>query len=238
MNFLVLQHLQIEPAATIGAVIEAAGHTVQVIRLYRDEPVPQSLSGFSGVIVMGGSISANDSHLSFIADEIQLLKQAIKIDLPVLGVCLGAQLLARAAGAQVVVSPVRELGWFPVNKTSCSNEDPLFRNMDGNGLMVFQWHGETFTLPDAATLVATHPDVPHQAFRIGSSQYGLQFHVEADQATIQSWIDAGASEREYLGKSGVATLLVEGRENLASAQKFCTEIVNRWLSITEQYTQE
>jgi len=233
MNFLVLQHLRIEPTAMIGELIEHAGHSIEVVRMDRDEPVPQSLSGFDGVIAMGGSMSANDVHIPFIADEIQLLQKAIAVDLPVLGLCLGAQLLARAAGAEIITSPVRELGWCPVQRAEGSVADSLFRALNDGDLMVFQWHGETFTLPDAATLVATHPDVPHQAFRIGSSQYGLQFHIEVDQAIIKSWIEAGASERESLGDTGIATVLSEGALYLAPAQKFCREMVNAWLILCD-----
>jgi len=229
----VLQHLRIEPTAIIGEMIENSGHSIKVVRMDSDESVPQSLSGFDGVIVMGGPMSANDVHTPFIADEIQLLQKAIAIDLPVLGLCLGAQLLAKAAGAEIVTSPVRELGWCPVQRTEGSVVDPLFQALDIDGLMVFQWHGETFTLPDAATLVATHPDVPHQAFRMGSSQYGLQFHIEVDQAIIKSWVEAGDSERESLGDAGVVTTLAEGALYLPPAQQFCREMVNRWLVLCD-----
>ena len=231
MNFLVLQHLRIEPTAMIGAVIEDAGHNIEVVRMDRDESVPQSLSGFDGLIVMGGPMSANDTHLPFIIDEIKLLRKAIEIDLPVLGLCLGAQLLARAAGAEIVGSPVRELGWLPVHRTWDAVDDPLFSNLRDDGLMVFQWHGETFTLPDAATLIATHPDVPNQAFRIGSSQYGLQFHIEVDRAIIESWIEAGESERETLGDAGVASILDETPLHLPAAQKFCSQMILAWLDL-------
>lgn len=233
MNFLLLQHLQIEPAAIIGAMIEEAGHCIEPVRMDRGESVPQSLSGFDGVIVMGGPMSANDLHLSFVTDEIELLREAIKIDLPVLGFCLGAQLLARAAGAEIVTSPVRELGWYPVQKTRDSADDPLFRALDDDGLMVFQWHGETFTLPDSATLVATHPVVPRQAFRIGSSQYGLQFHIEVDRPIIESWIEAGDGERAVLGEAGIAAIRAQSPGYLPAAHAFCRQMVTAWLVLCD-----
>lgn len=232
MNFLVLQHLRIEPTAIIGKIIEEAGHHIELVRMDRDESVPQSLSGFDGVVVMGGPMSANDTHLSFVTDEIELLKEAIKIDLPVLGLCLGAQLLARAAGAEIVTSPIRELGWYPLQRTRDSADDPIFQALDDDGLMVFQWHGETFTLPDSATLVATHTDVPQQAFRIGSSQYGLQFHIEVDRPIIESWIEAGESERTALGEAGIAAIRAQSPDYIPAAHAFCRQMIMAWLALT------
>ncbi|MDX8404306.1 MAG: gamma-glutamyl-gamma-aminobutyrate hydrolase family protein, partial [Mariprofundaceae bacterium] len=96
MHFLVLQHLDIEPAALIGELIINAGHSVDMVRMDEGESVPTVLEGYNGMVVMGGPMSANDSHLPYIVDEIELLKQAIDADFPVLGLCLGAQLLAKA----------------------------------------------------------------------------------------------------------------------------------------------
>jgi len=229
MHILLLQHLEIEPAALIEALIADAGGTIETVRMDRGETVPSALAGYDGMVVMGGPMSANDSHLRYIADELALLEKAIEADFPVLGLCLGAQLLAKAAGAEIVVSPVRELGWYPLQRTWDSADDPIFRTLGESGLMVFQWHGETFTLPDSATLVATHPDVPNQAFRIGSSQYGLQFHIEVDQPIIESWMEAGASERSELDDDGIVAIRSESPEYLPAAHAFCREMVSAWL---------
>ncbi|MDQ7010555.1 MAG: type 1 glutamine amidotransferase, partial [Mariprofundaceae bacterium] len=187
MQILVLQHLEIEPPALIADIIRDAGHDLKTIRLWQGEVVPHALDDWDGLIVMGGPQSANDVHLGYIHDETVLLERAIEQDFPALGICLGAQLLARAGGADILPSPVRELGWYPVYPADTAATDPLFRHMRA-GQMVFQWHGETFSLPAHASLLATHPDVPHQAFRIGSSQYGLQFHFEVAQPLIRQWV--------------------------------------------------
>ena len=232
MNFLLLQHLGIEPAALIGDVIADAGHTIETICIDRGEHVPSELSGYDGMIVMGGPMSANDSHITYIRDEIALLKQAVAAGFPVLGICLGAQLLAKAADAEIVTSPVRELGWYPLHRTWDSADDPLFRTLE-DGLMVFQWHGETFTLPDPATLVATHPDVPHQAFRIGSSQYGLQFHIEVDGAIIEPWIEAGECERSELGEAGIKAIRSQSPDYIPAADAFCRVMVSAWIKLCD-----
>jgi len=231
MRFLVLQHLEIEPAALVGDLIVESGHQLEIARLYEGESVPGSLSGYDGLLVMGGPMSANDLQLPYIRDEIALLKVAIENDFPLLGFCLGAQLLAKAAGAEVIPSPVRELGWHPVFPTELSNDDPLFSSMSRPWLHVFQWHGETFTLPEQATLLATHPAVPNQAFRIGSSQYGLQFHIEVGSEIINAWIEVGESERAELGEVGVSEIQTATTDHLAAAQSFCTEMVMVWLQL-------
>lgn len=211
-----------------------AGHTVDIVRMDKDESVPSLLEGYDGMVVMGGPMSANDSHIPYIAGEIALLKQAIEADFPVLGLCLGAQLLAKAADAEIVSSPIRELGWHPVFHTKDTDSDPLFCGLKRTGLNVFQWHAETFTLPVDATLLATHPAVPHQAFRIGSSQYGLQFHIEVDEAIIESWIEAGVSECESLGEEGLALIREESPLLIPVAHDFCRDMVEAWLSIARK----
>ncbi len=232
MHFLILQHLEIEPASLVGDLISEAGHTLEVVKLFASETIPGSLSDYDGLLVMGGSMSANDSHLSYISNELSLLKTAIKSDFPVLGFCLGAQLLAKAAGAEVIQSPIRELGWHPVFPTGASSDDPLFCQMNRPWLHVFQWHGETYTLPGQATLLATHPAVPNQAFRIGSSQYGVQFHVEVDQSIIDTWIDTGESERLELGEAGVWQVRSATPDHLRAAQLFCRKMVMAWLQLS------
>jgi GMP synthase-like glutamine amidotransferase len=119
-----------------------------------------------------------------------------------------------------------------MSRTWDSADDPLFRAMD-DGLMVFQWHGETFTLPDAATLLAMHHDVPHQAFRVGSNQYGLQFHIEVDETVIEAWIAAGESECSELGEAGVATIRAQSPGYLPAAHAFCRALVISWLRLCD-----
>jgi len=233
MQTLVLQHLEIEPPALITDIIYKTGHNIDTVRLWLNETVPDELNRWDGIIIMGGPQSANDALPAYIRDEIALLKEAIKADFPVLGICLGAQLLARAAGATITSSPVRELGWYPVYPTGQATKEPLFRHMDAEQ-MVFQWHGETFSLPENASLLATHPDVPNQAFRIGTCQYGLQFHFEVDRTLIRQWVNAGVSERKHLGSRGVQAMMDATDRYLPSMHRFCTQAIHAWLGLIEK----
>lgn len=226
MHFVTFQHLDIEPPALIAEVLLGQGHTLATIHLDQGESLPSSLHGIDGVIIMGGPQSANDAHLPYIRQELAWLEKALAEGMPMLGICLGAQLIARAAGAGIGPSPVRELGWYPIYP---AENDPLFAALPAEGLHVFQWHGETFSLPATATLVATHPDVPHQAFRLGSAQYGLQFHVEVEAPIIENWVEAGASERAHLGRNGIDSLRCQTPEYLPTMQAFCRDMTLAWL---------
>ncbi len=229
MNLLVLQHLPIEGPALIGEILEEAGHQLTTIELWHTQPGDHIPDDCDGLIIMGGPQSASDTHLETIAACLHLVRQAIERQMPMLGICLGAQLMARAAGASIMPSPVRELGWYPVYPVD-SDHDPLFGHLDRRGLYVFQWHGETFSMPETATWLLGHPDVKHQAFRLGRGQYGLQFHIEVDADTIAAWIDAGDSERRHLGEQGLRRLHEDSTRHLEAARNFCRNMITAWIA--------
>jgi len=231
MHFLVLQHLDIEPPALIAEVILDAGHSLHVVHLDAGESLPQDMSAYAGIIIMGGPQSANDMHLPYIRNELHWLAAQLRAGMPMLGVCLGSQLMAKAAGGSISASPRRELGWYPVYPTAHAVSDPLFSGLSQVGLPVFQWHGETFSLPEGAQLIASHPDVQAQAFRMGKAQYGMQFHAEVDEALIGQWIEAGAGERAHLGAEGIAALHAATPLHLESMHAFCRSMVCNWLSL-------
>jgi len=229
MNFLIIEHLDIEPAAIIADVITSAGHQYTKIALYQGNPLPPNSHAFDGVIIMGGPQSAND-HDTVMQTELTWVKAALDAKIPMLGVCLGAQIMAKAAGAEIFPSPVRELGWFPLFHCKETSNDALFKTM-ADGLTIFQWHGETFSLTESMTLVATHPDVPAQAFRLNRAQYGLQFHVEVHAAIIEQWIEYGDSERQHLGEEGLKKLHQDTQLHLKPMQQFCRQMVETWLNL-------
>ena len=133
-------------------------------------------------------MSANDS-LPFLQAELKLIERALREDIPVLGVCLGAQLLAKAMGARVTKNPVPEIGWMPICPTEEAAGDPVLGSIR-RGDPVFQWHSETFDLPSGAVQLAYSERCSQQAFRYGQRVYGVQFHPEVDSAIIQEWLDS------------------------------------------------
>src|SRR5581483_176282 len=134
---------------------------------------------------MGGPMSANDD-LPYLRREIACIRQAVDQGQPVLGVCLGSQLLARALGAKVYKNSAKEIGWFDLHLTEAGRQDAILSGLESPET-VFHWHGETFDLPDGATWLAYSDRCRHQAFRVASNVYGLQFHLEVTPEMIADW---------------------------------------------------
>jgi len=185
VRVLAFRHVPFEDAGHIRAVLEARGIAVEGVDLYREGAVAPDPWSADGLIFMGGPMSANDD-LPYLKRELQIIAEAVARDQPVLGVCLGSQLLARALGARVYRNPVKEIGWYEIELTDRAAEDPLFGGLPKRQT-VFQWHGETFDLPRGAELLATADACRHQAFRAGRASYGVQFHAEVTTPMIEDW---------------------------------------------------
>ena len=179
---LVVQHVGPEGPAAVGAALEEAGVAVEVCRLHAGDTLPPGLARFDGLVVMGGPMSAtSDAGFPTRPTELALLAQALADAVPVLGVCLGAQLLAGAAGGTVRAGTAgAEIGWGTVTLTPGAAGDPLFASLP-ESLEVLHWHGDTFDLPAGSVLLATGDRYRSQAFRAGPAAWGLQFHLEVDR---------------------------------------------------------
>jgi GMP synthase-like glutamine amidotransferase len=137
----------------------------------------------------------------FLSDERTFIREAVDAHVPYLGICLGAQMLARALDHPVYPSGVREIGFNALHPTAAAADDELL-SVFGDGDMVFHWHEDTFELPEGATLLATGDDVPLQAFGYGPAAWGLQFHFEVDRAEVELWLEtAGEDEIRAWGKT-------------------------------------
>lgn len=197
MKVLAIMHDPSEGPGTMGEYLSAKGIEVQLVRLYAHDQLPQSVEGFDGAISLGGPMSVyEESRYPFLREELGFLKLAISRRVPTLGVCLGAQMIARACGARVEKAPAKELGWDTVVLTARGRQDELFASLPGT-LTVFQWHEDTFTLPDGGHLLASSPGCTHQAFRYGSA-YGLQFHPEVTPPMLVEWFGGAKEGSEVL----------------------------------------
>ena len=183
----VIRHLAFEDLGSFSSVLEAGGYQVNYHEAGVDDissldPVSDDL-----LIVLGGPISVNDSDMfSFVADEIALLRQRVAADKPTLGICLGAQLIVRALGAQVFPGPFKEIGWYDLALTEAGERSAL-RYLDGRHCAMLHWHGETFDLPEGAVLLASTENYQHQAFSYGNKVLALQFHPEITQRGMERW---------------------------------------------------
>jgi GMP synthase-like glutamine amidotransferase len=136
-----------------------------------------------------------EDHYPFLREEDLFIKEAIQRGKFVLGICLGAQLIAKALGAKVFKASLKEIGWYDIYLTMIGSKDPLFSNLPKT-FPVFQWHGDTFEIPKGGKLIATSTSVPHQAFRYGDNAYGLQFHLEVTEKMIKEWMETYEEENK------------------------------------------
>jgi GMP synthase (glutamine-hydrolysing) len=190
----VLQHDDAEPAALIRTALERLELSVLTFRPDR-KPLPDALGDdCSALVVMGGPFGAYEQEAHpWIVQELALLREALETGRPVLGICLGAQLLAAAGGANVYAAdPPKEIGWQRIKLTADGQKDPLAKFLanpvTGEPTSVFQWHGDTFDLPPGAVPLATATRFPQQAFRLGRTAYGFQFHFEVTEDLIRRWV--------------------------------------------------
>jgi len=196
MHVLVIMHVENEGPGVFGEFLQAAGAKVRIARLHLGDALPDPRD-LDAALTMGGPMNVyEEQRYPFLRDETRFLQEAAARDLPVLGICLGAQMIAKAAGAAVTKNRVEEVGWGTVSLTGEGLTDPLFRGLPAT-LPVFQWHGDTFGIPAGGTLLATGEDCHHQALRSRRS-YGLQFHLEADRALLGEWFAGTPREREIL----------------------------------------
>ncbi len=187
-KLLVFQHSAREPLGILDPLLRSSGFRVRYVNFAREPEVRPDVSRYNGLIVLGGPMNVDqaDRHPHLVT-EIAAIREALDRDMPVLGICLGAQLLAAALGANVRPNPVREIGWYRIHPSAAAQSDRLCRHFDGSQ-HVFQWHAYTFDLPHGAVHLASTPTCANQAFRYGERAYGLQFHLEADEHLIHRWL--------------------------------------------------
>jgi GMP synthase (glutamine-hydrolysing) len=193
----VLRHLEHESAGTVENIFLEMGLDFHYIDLYRSVPARLELGSAPGLVVLGGAMNVDEvDKYPFLAREVEWIQEALAAGLPVLGICLGAQLLAKALGAKVYPNQVKEVGWYQIGLTPHADHDTLFEGCRKT-ISVFHWHGDTFDLPPNSVRLAEGPLCRNQAFRYGRSAYGLQFHIEMTQELIDSWIEKAIERREF-----------------------------------------
>ncbi len=191
MNVLIIKNIASEGPGTIEDFLRANKHPHSIVDLNKGESAP-SLEGFTHVVIMGGPMAVYemDRH-PWLRDEAKLIEQAIKEQKHVLGICLGAQMVAHVLGAKVYAGGAKEIGWHQVAITPQGMKDGLMGQLAVNGSTsadVFQWHGDTFDLPAGSVLLASSNLFPNQAFRYADRVYALQFHVEVTPAIVLDWL--------------------------------------------------
>jgi len=228
-DVLILQHVRPEPPGTIAEALDENGISHRTVRIHRNDPVPDTLDA-DGLVVMGGPMGVGDiddrPHLS---QEIDLIEQALRDEVPLLGICLGSQLLAHVLGANIRPAPTKAIGWAEVVLTGAAANDPLFQNVDAL-FTAFHWHGDVFTLPDDATCLARTAQTEHQAFRYGTAAYGLLFHLEVTPKTVARMTKAFQDELAQEGLDG-ATIRRAAMQHETALRDTAARVFGQWSSL-------
>jgi GMP synthase-like glutamine amidotransferase len=188
VNVLGLIHGDAVRAGVFFEAVAARGHELEEWSLAWDRPLPRPLDDYGAVLIFGGSMHADqDDHHPWLRDENMFLQRLYNLGMPMLGVCLGAQLLAKAAHAPVFPASKAEIGWHDVELTPAAADDPVLGGLPGR-FEAFQWHYYAHGLPGGAEELASN-DVCTQAFRLGERVWGVQFHPEVTLAQVEQWIE-------------------------------------------------
>ena len=197
----VLMHVELEGPARLGDLLQEAGWALTPYRLFAGAAVPDCIPVGDLLVVMGGPMGVGDledPRFPFLKPEVALIRSCLANRTPVIGICLGSQLIAHSAGAAVYPLTVgeppirhREVGWGALHLTAHPEDEPVLAGLHPSEI-VLHWHGDTFDLPQGATLLASTLACPHQFFRIGRHAWGLQFHVEITPSLVPQWLAADA----------------------------------------------
>jgi GMP synthase (glutamine-hydrolysing) len=195
-KILSIKNINFETLGTLERLFHLDGYQIENVEA-QTESIPINADQYLAIVILGGPIAAYDNKIAHLTKEQELIRNAIKNGIPVLGICLGSQLIAQAIGGRVFRGPIKEIGWFEVTLTPDGREN-LFKGFTDKTLRVFQWHGDTYELPSTAKIMASSNLYP-QAFEFGSA-IGLQFHLEVNTQMIERWLQEYSEEikREHI----------------------------------------
>jgi GMP synthase-like glutamine amidotransferase len=227
----IFQHGPTDGPGHFAIFLERHRIPFRVFNLPEGERVPGSASGFSGLGFMGGAMSVNDD-IDWIAAELELIRDAVAKGIPVIGHCLGGQLLSKALGGVVSASPIKEIGWSAVE----SEDNTLAREWlgaDPRRFVAFQWHGETFTIPPGGERILRSEHCPNQAYVVGDRHLGMQCHVEMTADMVEDWCATGGDEiaasRDSPAVHGPEAIRASMNQGLKELGDTADRLYSRWI---------
>jgi GMP synthase (glutamine-hydrolysing) len=242
MRLLVIENDPTSHVSLLGEHLAAAGADLVTVKPHHGIDLPASHDGFDGAIVLGGPQHAhNDADYPAFAPICNLLRDLHEDGKPLLGLCLGGQLLARTFGARVRVHDVFEYGFLPIDITPEGISDPLLSDLNPRQ-HIMQWHEDTFSLPTGATRLMTGATTANQAFRYGDTAYGFQCHFEITPAHATMWIENFNHViinklGEVEGKKAIERARAEFKQHIAAANEFCRVVADRWAGLVKERRQ-
>jgi GMP synthase-like glutamine amidotransferase len=226
----IFRHHPAEGPGYFATYLERHGIAWTLVRIDAGDPVPADLAGFSGLAFMGGPMSVNDD-LPWIPPVLERIRTAVERDIPVLGHCLGGQLMAKALGGKVTRAPHKEIGWGEVTRVANAAAEEWFAGLPERFLS-FHWHGETFSLPEGATHVLSSPLCQNQGFALGNS-IALQCHVEMTEELVRAWCQAGKREieasRSSPGVQPPEAMLQDLESRVSVLHRVADAVYGRWI---------
>jgi len=233
-RLLVFQHVAVEPLGTLDALIRARGHRIRFHNFERHPHAEPQVDRYRGLIVLGGPMNVEDQdRRPHLKTELRAIERALEQGKPVLGICLGAQLLAHVLGAPVQRHSQAEMGWYDVHMSTEGRRDPVL-GAAGERLPVFQWHSYSYDLPSGATHLARTETCEQQAFRFGSNAYGFQFHLEADVDVIERWLALPAFRAELAAArlpTDEQAIRAETEKLVAATRSSADAVFNKFLDL-------
>lgn len=188
-KILVFQHVAYEPLGTLDPLIRSHNHRIRYVNFSREPDANPDVAKYDGLIVLGGPMNVdNTKEYSFLLTEMRAIEKALQLNKPILGICLGSQLLAAVLGSKVYPANEKEVGWYALSQTQLGRDDSLIAHWKSSET-IFQWHGYTFDCPKEADLLVSGQGCQNQAFRVNDNAYGFQFHLEVTAPLIERWLN-------------------------------------------------
>lgn len=232
-DVIVLQHAASEGLGNIADALSACGRTFQYIRSYAGESVPRDAGAYRGLVIMGGPMGVYEhSQYPFLRDEMKLMESFLKAGKPILGVCLGSQLLASVLGAEVKKGARKEIGWYPIRLHAEAAQDSLWKGQPAS-FNAYHWHGDIFDLPKDAVPLASSDLTALQAFRYGNQSYGLLFHMEVSHEQVRGMLREFESEIQQEKLDG-RLILDQTTMFLPAMQQVGRTVFKRWAELMNE----
>jgi GMP synthase-like glutamine amidotransferase len=224
----IFRHISCEGPGYLAEVLDRQAIPYRIIRIDNNEAVPDTIEDTAGLVFMGGPMSVNDP-LPWIEQELTLIRMAQDKGLPVLGHCLGGQLISRALGGTISANPVKEIGWHAVRKTGTAAAADWLREVPAEPIL-FHWHGETFSIPAGSELLLENDHCAHQAFAMGNT-LALQCHVEMTAPMVSEWAALYQDELQEVTATvqSAAQMTTQLSARISAAQQVADRLYQRWL---------